>query len=173
MTAYTYCPRCATALVSGLRGDRGRLSCPACDWVHWDNPVPVVAAIVERQGTVVLVRSQGWPEDWFGVVTGFLEKAESPAEAVLREVREELGLEARLGGFIGLYPFERMNQLIIAYHVEAHEGEIRLDETELAACRQVPIDRVRPWPTGTGYALADWLRSRGLTPEFLSFGKRS
>lgn len=86
MSAYRYCPCCATALTPATRGDRERLTCPACDWVHWDNPTPVVAAVVERNDHVVLVQSIGWPAHFYGLVTGFLEKAESPEEAVLREV---------------------------------------------------------------------------------------
>lgn len=167
MSDYQYCPRCATALVAQFHGGHDRQACPACGWVHWDNPTPVVAAVVERNDHVVLVQSIGWPAHFFGLVTGFLEKSESPEDAVLREVKEELGLEAKLGEFLGLYPFFRRNQLLICYHVEAHQGEIELETAELAAYREVPIAKVRPWNAGTGYALADWLRSRGYEPEFV------
>src|SRR5438309_1254651 len=69
---------------------RERLHCStdSCDYVFYDNPVPVVAALVEHGQTVLLVRGKGWPEKWYGLVTGFLEKGESPEEGVLREVRE-------------------------------------------------------------------------------------
>jgi ADP-ribose pyrophosphatase YjhB (NUDIX family) len=135
--------------------------------VLWDNPTPVVAAVVERNGHVVLVQSIGWPAHVYGLVTGFLEKEEDPAEAVLREVKEELGLEATMGRFLGLYPFFRRNQLLICYHVAAHAGDIVLETDELAAYREVPIAEVRPWHAGTGHALADWLRSEGYEPEFV------
>jgi NAD+ diphosphatase len=167
MSDYQYCPRCATALVVQLRGGHERPVCPACGWVSWDNPTPVVAAVVERKGHVVLVQSIGWPAHFYGLVAGFLEKNESPEEAVLREVKEELGLDAQLGEFLGLYPFFRRNQLLICYHVEADQGEIELETAELAAYREVPLAKVRPWNAGTGYALADWLRSRGYEPEFV------
>ncbi|MEM9983827.1 MAG: NUDIX domain-containing protein, partial [Bacteroidota bacterium] len=94
MMVYKFCPYCATPLEEQEHGGRVRLACPKGDFVHWDNPTPVVAAVVERQGKVVLVQSIGWPKEWFGLVTGFLEKGEKPEEAVLREVKEELGLEA-------------------------------------------------------------------------------
>jgi hypothetical protein len=38
--------------------------------------------------SVILVQSHGWPTDWFGLVTGFLEEREDPAKGVLREVKE-------------------------------------------------------------------------------------
>jgi len=126
-----------------------------CTYVFWDNPIPVVAAIVEHEGNVVLVRNKGWPEKMFGLVSGFLEKGESPSEAVLREVREELGLEGKIEDFIGLYPFFEMNQLILAFHVSAG-GRISLGE-ELEEFRRVEPMRLRPWPFGTGPAVRDWL----------------
>ena len=77
-TAYQFCPRCKTALVARELGGRARQACPReeCGFVAWDNPVPVVAAIVERNGEVVLVRNIGRPEGWYGLVAGFLEKGE-------------------------------------------------------------------------------------------------
>jgi len=166
---YRYCPICRTELTSREVGGRARQACPAegCGFVRWDNPIPVVAAIVERAGRVVLVRSHGWPEDWYGLVTGFLERGESPEEAVLREVQEELGIGARHERFLGIYPFERLNQIIFAYHLLGEEGSIRLCEEELADHKEVRIENLRPWPMGTGPALRDWLASRGYRPPML------
>ena len=53
-----FCPRCAAPLVSRDAGGRARPACPdaACGFVHWNNPTPVVAAIVEHDGAVLLAR---------------------------------------------------------------------------------------------------------------------
>lgn len=164
---YRYCPRCTQPLQQ--RQDDGfvRHVCPdaACGFVHWDNPTPVVAAVVEHDGHLVLARNVQWTARFFGLITGFLERNEDPAEAVLREVNEELGLQARDPQFIGHYTFERMNQLIIAYHVVG-EGEIVLNE-ELAEYIRVPPERARYWPAATGLALRDWLQAHGHAPEMI------
>ena len=163
---FSYCPQCATPLVTGPYESGGvRTRCPdaECGFVHWDNPVPVVAAIVEHHGEIVLGRNKLWPPKMFALITGFLEKDDpDPASGVLREVDEELGLKGRVVDFVGHYPFERMNQLIIAYHVVA-EGEILLGD-ELAEYRRIAPERLRPWPGATGQALHDWMLKRGLTP---------
>src|SRR5262245_5236726 len=92
-----------------------RLACSSrCGYVFYGNPTPVVAAIVERDGAVVLVRNKGWPESWFGLVTGFLERGETPEQGVLREVKEELGLAGDVGELVGVYAFIERNQIIIA-----------------------------------------------------------
>lgn len=154
-SAYKFCPSCAAPLAA--RAQDGRLAC-ACGFIHWDNPVPVVAAIVEHEGAVILARNKDWPEKMYGLVTGFLEKDEHPENGVRREVKEELDLEASAAHFVGLYPFARRNELLIAYHVPA-TGTVRLNE-ELADIRRVAPEKLRPWDFGTGLAVADWLKRR-------------
>lgn len=161
MSTYNFCPHCAQPLVYQEHGGKPRKTCPdsSCGFVHWNNPVVVLAAIVERGEEVVLVQSHGWPKHWYGVVTGFLEQSENPEAGILREVREELGLEGTLEGFIGVYSFFRSNQVILAYHVRVPaRGKIQLEEAELADFKTVPIHKVIPWNAGTGPALRDWLR---------------
>ncbi len=164
-TDFRFCPRCTRELVERHDGERPRLGCsdPACGFVHWQNPTPVVAAIVEHHGNIVLARNRAWTAPFFALITGFLEKNEKPEEAVLREVEEELGLKGRDPTFVGHYTFERMNQLIIAYHVPA-DGEIVLGE-ELVEFRSIPPAEARYWPAATGLALRDWLRTRGHEPQ--------
>ena len=154
-SAYKFCPACAAPLAA--RAEDARLAC-SCGYVHWDNPVPVVAAIVEHEGAVILARNKDWPEKMFGLVTGFLERNEKPEDGVRREVKEELDLEACAAHLVGLYPFARRNELIIAYHVPA-TGTVRLNE-ELADYRRIAPEKLRPWDFGTGLAVADWLERR-------------
>jgi NAD+ diphosphatase len=155
---YKFCPKCATKLaivkIEGIK----RQKCPSCDFVHWDSPIPVVAAIVEYEGKIILTRNKGWPEKWLGIVAGFLEKRETPEQGALREVKEELGLDGEIVSFVGHYAFELRNQIIFAYHIRA-EGEITLGN-ELESIKAVPPEEVRPWEIGTGPALKDWLAAR-------------
>lgn len=173
MLNHRYCPQCASPLESRVAGEALRLACSSkqCDYVFWNNPVPVVAAIVEHEGDIILARNVAWPEKMFALITGFLEKNEAPQVAVAREVKEELNLDAMQVSFVGLYTFERMNQLIIGYHVVA-AGEIKLNQ-ELADYRRIKPEKLRPWRAATGLALADWMTSRGLKFEWMDFPARA
>ena len=165
-----YCMNCATALelITQLEdsGDVERLRCPACGWTHWNNPVPVLAAIVEIGGKVLLARNAAWPSKMFALITGFMEAGESPQAGIAREVKEETNLDVRECTLVGSYEFLRMNQVIIAYHVVA-EGEVHLSR-ELVDYRLYELQDLKCWPAGTGYALADWLRTRGHEPVFFT-----
>jgi NADH pyrophosphatase NudC (nudix superfamily) len=162
MAQAKYCLYCGCALATKNINGRDYGACPAgdCEFVHWDNPLPVVAAVIEHEGNVLLARNKAWPPKIFGLITGFLEKGESPESAVLREVKEELGLDGEISSMIGVYPFLQQNQIIIAYHITA-AGEIKMGE-ELEEVIPVPPEKLRPWEFGTGLAVKDWLKKRGL-----------
>ena len=150
--SFKHCPRCGTPLPEG---PRAACTTPGCGFIDYQNPLPVVAAIVEHEGKVLLVRAKGWPQKMFGLVTGFLEKGEEPQAGILREVKEELGLDGEIVSLIGAYTFELRNELIVAYHVKA-KGTVALSD-ELEAYKAIEPAKLRPWAFGTGFAVSDWL----------------
>jgi NAD+ diphosphatase len=156
-SGFDFCPRCAGSLTDRLIGGALRRVCTAegCGFIHWDNPAPVVAGLVEFRGQILLARNHAWAEGIFGLITGFLERDESPETAVAREVLEEVNLTASQVTLIGVYPFARKHEVIIAYHVVA-DGELRLNE-ELAEYRLIAPGKLRAWDSGTGWAVRDWL----------------
>ena len=168
-TEYRFCPNCATPLeLLGLQEDSGvveRLRCPACGFTHWNNPTPVLAAIIELDGRILLARNAAWPRaDMFGLITGFMEAGETPEEGIRREIAEETTLSVDELSLVAVHDFQRMNQVIITYHARAH-GEVKLSP-ELVDYRLLPPEEVLCWRAGTGLALAQWLRARGIEPRF-------
>lgn len=166
---YRFCPCCAAplALTAALEdgGLKQRLRCTACDFTHWNNPTPVLAAIVQVGDKVLLARNAAWQNRMFALITGFMEAGETPEEGIRREIAEETGLTVTALKLIGVHDFQRMNQVLITYHARA-EGEIVLSP-ELAEYKLLAPEQVRCWPAGTGFALADWLRSIGIEPQFM------
>ena len=175
---FRFCPNCATELQMLARmkdgGEKARLRCVACDWTHWNNPTPVLAAIIEKAdegGLVLLARNAAWPGRMFALITGFMEAGETPQEGIAREVKEETNLTVDALNLIGVYDFQRMNQIIIAYHAVAH-GEVVLSP-ELAEYRMYRPEDIKCWRAGTGYAVAEWLTSRGITPQWVDLPVRA
>lgn len=164
MTGLRFCPVCAGLLTTVFDGERDRLGCPTGHWKHWDNPLPVLAALVEVEGRILLARNAAWAEKTFALITGFMERGETPEQGVARELKEETNLDAQEITLIGNYEFIRKNEVILAYHVKA-VGEIRLSP-ELIEFRLVLPEKLRPWRAGTGHAMADWMTARGLSVEY-------
>jgi len=164
---FKYCPKCASDMAPGPE-QYNACSSATCEFVQYENPTPVVAAVIEYgENQVLLGHNRAWPKNWFALITGFVEMYEDPAETVIREVKEEVGLDSEIVSFIGHYTFKKMNQVIIAYHVRA-SGEVILED-ELDEIKVIPFEKVRYWPAGTGYALRDLLRTKGYDPQELSF----
>jgi NADH pyrophosphatase NudC (nudix superfamily) len=157
-----YCPTCKSDLSEKIIDGQNRLSCTSknCDFVFWNNPTPVLAALVEHEDKIIMARNKAWPTGIYSVITGFLEKGETPESGVIREVDEELGLTGTSAELIGVYAFDQMNQVIIAYHVKA-EGKILLGE-ELAEIKTVDKNKLKGWSFGTGLAVADWVKKQTL-----------
>lgn len=174
---FRYCPQCATPLAMRVAdedgGPKARLRCAACGFTHWNNPTPVLAAVVEcvdRGGRLLLARNAAWSGRMFALITGFMEAGETPEQGIARELKEETALDAVAVALIGVHDFQRMNQVIIAYHVQAR-GEICLSP-ELAEYKLFEPAEVLCWPAGTGVLLAQWLRGRGHEPRFIEWHSR-
>lgn len=103
-------------------------------------PEPVVAAIVvSPEGVLVGRRNDGQPPWTF--IAGKIEPGESPADAAVREVKEETGLEVTAGGVIGrrVHPATGRTMVYMAA-TPVHGTDVFLGDTEeLAELRWVSL----------------------------------
>jgi ADP-ribose pyrophosphatase YjhB (NUDIX family) len=121
LDGWKFCPRCATAIVAA----EDHVSCPSCRFVGWANSVPGVQALVERDGMLLLVRRALDPgRGKWDLPGGFLREGEHPADGLLRELREETGLDVALGPFVGVWldPYEGRTVLGLTYAGTAAPG---------------------------------------------------
>ena len=126
---------------------------------------------VHHDGQILLARNAAWTGKMYALITGFMEAGETPQEGITREIKEETNLDVDALNLIGVYDFQRMNQVIIAYHAVARRrGEAVARTGGLQAVSR--HEAVNCWPAGTGYALADWLRGRGVEPQFIELPRR-
>ena len=126
--AIKFCPLCASPLVIKTQMGEERPSCPACGWVHYEDPKVAVGVLVLKQGQLLLVRRIMEPliGHW-SIPAGFVNAFEDPREAALRECREETGLEVRLTGlFDVLYGREhpRGSDILLVYRAEVTGGTL-------------------------------------------------
>ena len=155
-----YCPQCGTELAERQMDGVQRRACasPSCTFVHWDNPVPVVAGVVRWRDKFVLARNVAWPPGIFSMITGFVERNETPELTLAREMKEELGLDLAESIFIGHYLFSEANQLLVAFLAEG-EGSL-LPGSEIAETRVLSDSELAAFDFG-GLKLASRIVSAG------------
>jgi 8-oxo-dGTP diphosphatase len=89
-----YCSRCGGDLKTAFTDGRERPVCIHCGHIEYINPLPCVAAVLVRDGRVLLVKRKIEPgRGSWGLPAGFMEWGESPEESLQREVLEETGLK--------------------------------------------------------------------------------
>jgi len=142
---YQYCPLCGSVLSSREEEGRERLFCPACQWTHYENPLPSAAALVcNNTGEILLVKRGVEPGlgKW-ALPSGFIEIEETPEEACLRELKEETGLEGKILRLVGVYSQKSQvykKVLIIGYEVSAR-GHLSPGSDSLKA-EFFPLDEI-------------------------------
>ena len=114
--------------------------------------IEVVAAII-RKGDKIFATQRGYGEwkDWWEFPGGKMEPGETPEEALLREIREELDTEIRIDKFLHTVEWDYpdfhltmhcfMSSLLNdALHLNEHEAARWLGRDDLASVRWLPAD---------------------------------
>lgn len=167
--AYRYCPRCRTEMGRRNEGGAPRPVCPACGFVQYLSPAPGAAVILMRADRICLVRRKCPPKagQW-SLPAGFQEYNEDSAAAALREVREETGLEVRLGAVLavhtGVLPPDR-SVLVVIYRAEEIGGRLQAGD-DAAEVGFYPLDQL-PGPIAFAIhrsVLSELRAERGLPP---------
>ena len=124
-----FCTRCGERLALAERFGRLRPVCAACGWIYFADPKVAAAALIEKNGRVLLARRANDPQRGLWTLpAGFVDAGEDPRRAVEREVFEETGLSGQVTGLLDvLYGQEhpRGAHILIVYRLEVTGGELR------------------------------------------------
>ncbi len=165
-TELNYCPVCGHALENREAFGRARRFCPACDRVIFREHKVAAGVLVEQEGKVLLVRRRLEPgRGRWTFPTGFVDFDESPAQAAVRECREETGLEVEITGLLDVIAgreHERGADIIIVYRARLAGGELSAaDDADRAAFFAPDTGNLPPLAfRATQTALDKWRASR-------------
>lgn len=97
--------------------------------------INVVAAIIEKDGRIFATqRGYGAYKDWWEFPGGKIETGETPEEALIREIREELRAEIEVGELFRTveYDYPEFHMIMQCFLCELISDEIELVEHEAA-----------------------------------------
>ncbi|MBD3236766.1 MAG: NUDIX domain-containing protein [Candidatus Eisenbacteria bacterium] len=147
-TGARYCIRCGGRLERRPIEGRSRLVCVACGDILYQNPLPVASALVlsERRELLLVRRRQEPQKGMWCLPIGFAELGETIAEAALRELREEAGLEGRILGLLDTDSYRSDfygDLLIVTFEVAKTGGSERAGD-DADDVRYFPLDAIPP-----------------------------
>ena len=136
-----YCLRCGAHLERRERFGHQRPVCPACDWIYFADPKVAAAALIVQDGRVLLGRRVNDPQRGLWTLpAGFVDAGEDPAQAVVREVLEETGLQAEVTGLMDVISGQehiRGAHILIVYRLVIRGGALQAGDD---------VDRVEFFP---------------------------
>lgn len=94
---------------------------PGCKSEHFPRTDPCVLALVTHGERCLLGRQRGWPRGMYSALAGFVEPGETLEQAVVREVREEAGVQVDPSSlcYAGSDPWPFPASLMIGFRARA------------------------------------------------------
>lgn len=152
---HRYCGRCATPTAPS-ESERS-MRCPACGLVAFPRLAPAMITLVTRgepgpDQEALLARGAGWAVPMYSCLAGFVEPGESLEAAVVREVREEVGVDVVDPRYVGSQPWPFPHSIMIGFRAGYAGGEIVPDPAEIADAAWFRKDDLPMIPPGISIA---------------------
>ncbi len=153
MTAFAYCPKDGTRLIPTRIDGRDRPGCPTCGFADFLWVQIGANTIVERDGSVLLVRLSYGPRiGRWALPGGLVERDETPEQAAIRETEEETGFRVELEGLMAVMRRSAAPIIVVTYRARIAGGELRIAPEEVSEAAFFPRDELPPmeeiaWPS--------------------------
>ena len=142
MLKYKYCPQCKNLLVR----QENNYYCTNCDVKIYIDPKPTTCVFLIKNGMVLLAKRAVEPyKGSFDLIGGFLEPGELPEKAVIRETKEETGLDIKILGLLSMHT-DRYGKggdyLINIYYLGEIADAKPIAHDDVASLHWFPIDKI-------------------------------
>jgi NAD+ diphosphatase len=137
-----FCSRCGSPTVAVEGGHVMVCNNPECNHQYFPRSDPATIMLVHRPGFCLLGRQPSWPEEVYSTLAGFVEAGESAEQAVVREVKEESGIEIRNLRYFSSQPWPFPQSLMLGFFAEAVTTDIVIG-SELADVRWFSVEETR------------------------------
>lgn len=126
------------------------LYCHNCNNEVYPHIAPCIIVRIHKENQILMARGVGFPQNAWGLIAGFVEIGESLEEAVIREVKEEVGVSIANIKYWGsqAWPFPN-NSLMIGFVADYLSGEIVIDPIEIEQAGFYTIDEIPGEPSAS------------------------
>jgi len=159
--ASKFCSRCGSAVT--LSASEPAMVCTACGLHLYPKISPAVIVAVVKDTTILLGHSARFPGKRYSVIAGFVEPGETLEACVVREVKEETGIDIDTVKYFGSQPWPFPDSLMIGFTARYAGGEICVDGKEIIHAGWFSADALPDIPRGVSISsdLIDWFIAGG------------
>lgn len=125
---FDYCPQCGKKLVPKKCGDEGEIPyCNDCKrpFFPFSYTCVICLCISEDNKEIALIR-QKYVSDSYINVAGYVKRGETAESTVVREVKEEIGLDVLSYHFIKSYYSKKNDNLMLGFICKVKKDELKI-----------------------------------------------
>ncbi len=149
-TPIKFCKNCGTAVVYRQPDDgdtKNRAVCPACNTVHYENPLNVVGTVPVWEDKVLLCKRNIEPRKGkWTLPAGFMELEETTVQGAARETVEEAGAQFEMQSLFSVLSVPRVGQVHLFYRATLTSDQFNPGfetmEAKLFAEADIPWDEI-------------------------------
>ena len=125
-----FCGKCGS--MTQHKPDERAMVCPSCSTVFYPKISPAIIVAIISNDKILLARNANFVGNWYSLIAGFVDVGETLEETLIREVKEEVGLDVRNIRYYKSQPWALSGSMMIGYVAEADENQpICIDGIEI------------------------------------------
>lgn len=158
---HNFCPRCGNQL-SHHQQDLAK-QCDHCGLVQYPRLSPCIITLVTRGEYCLLAHGVRFPQPRYSTLAGFIEAGESAEDALVREVREEVGIDVCNIRYFRSQSWPFPHSFMLGYFADYAGGEITPDPAEIVDAQWFHYTELDSAPIPPAFTIA-----RKLIDQFIS-----
>jgi NAD+ diphosphatase len=125
-----YCGKCGTE--TEFKKDERAIVCPECNLIVFPKISPAIIVAITCNNKILLAKGKNYAGDFYALIAGYVDVGESIEETVVREVKEEVGLDIKNLKYYKSQPWPFSSSLMLGFTAEADDTQqIIIDEKEI------------------------------------------
>ena len=121
-------------------------TCTKCGHQFFPQLEPAIIVLISRGNEILLARHRNHTYSFYSCIAGFVEMGETIEHAVVREIKEETGLDVKNVHYVASQSWPFPDQLMLAFRAEYAGGILTVQKDEILEAAFFPRDKLPETP---------------------------